>query len=208
MAEIGTKGFGALPKYCTALMGAFFAAGILVSLIRDLMPKKWARWLPSPMAMSIPFYIGAASVGWQALAGGLGCCRRAVQGGSSGSLRPRLLARLTGAQTQPTQEIQSKTKTKPHAGNSESKKQAIDFWLGSVVMHIWEFFSPDAAEALGPTVGAGLLVGDGLWSIPSSIMAIVGRAPPVCMGFLPRGPHCRLPYCMAFWRGGSGGAPH
>jgi hypothetical protein len=27
MAEIGTKGFSALPKYCTTLMGAFFAAG-------------------------------------------------------------------------------------------------------------------------------------------------------------------------------------
>lgn len=27
MAIIGTKGFSALPKYCTTLMGAFFAAG-------------------------------------------------------------------------------------------------------------------------------------------------------------------------------------
>jgi hypothetical protein len=27
MAEIGTKGFSALPKYCTTLMGAFFAGG-------------------------------------------------------------------------------------------------------------------------------------------------------------------------------------
>lgn len=27
MAEIGTKGFGALPKYCTLLMGVFFIAG-------------------------------------------------------------------------------------------------------------------------------------------------------------------------------------
>jgi hypothetical protein len=29
MAEIGTKGFGALPKYCTLLMGMFFIAGEL-----------------------------------------------------------------------------------------------------------------------------------------------------------------------------------
>lgn len=27
MAEIGTKGFSALPKHCTTLMGAFFAGG-------------------------------------------------------------------------------------------------------------------------------------------------------------------------------------
>jgi hypothetical protein len=27
MATIGTKGFSALPKHCTTLMGAFFAGG-------------------------------------------------------------------------------------------------------------------------------------------------------------------------------------
>jgi len=62
MATIGTKGFGALPKYCTLLMGMFFVAGMLICLIRDLMPRKWAKYVPSPMAMSVPFYIGAASV--------------------------------------------------------------------------------------------------------------------------------------------------
>jgi hypothetical protein len=29
MAEIGTRGFGALPKYCTLMMGGFFLAGEL-----------------------------------------------------------------------------------------------------------------------------------------------------------------------------------
>lgn len=62
MAVIGTKGFGALPKYCTLLMGAFFVAGMLICLVRDLMPRRFARYVPSPMAMSVPFYIGAASV--------------------------------------------------------------------------------------------------------------------------------------------------
>lgn len=38
------------------------AAGIIICLIRDLLPKRAAKWVPSPMAMSIPFYIGAASV--------------------------------------------------------------------------------------------------------------------------------------------------
>lgn len=83
--------------------------------------------------------------------------------------------------------------------------QAINFWLGSVVMHIWEFFSAAAAAELGSTVGAGLLVGDGLWSIPSSILAIVGKAPPLCMGFYEAG--CRLPYCVGFWPGGSRDGP-
>jgi hypothetical protein len=47
-------------------------------------------------------------------------------------------------------------------------------------------------------------VGDGLWAIPSSIVAILGRNPPVCMGFYGRGNNgCSLPYCMGFWQGGS-----
>lgn len=62
MAVIGTKGFGALPKHCTLLMGAFFLAGMLVCLVRDVLPRRAARFVPSPMAMSVPFYIGAASV--------------------------------------------------------------------------------------------------------------------------------------------------
>jgi hypothetical protein len=39
------------------------AAGILICVVRDILPKRAAKWVPSPMAMSIPFYIGAASVG-------------------------------------------------------------------------------------------------------------------------------------------------
>ena len=36
--------------------------------------------------------------------------------------------------------------------------QAIDFWLGSVVMYIWEIVNKEQALELGPTVGAGLRV--------------------------------------------------
>jgi hypothetical protein len=85
---------------------------------------------------------------------------------------------------------------------SQSPLQAINFWLGSVVMHIWEFINPAAAGELGPTVGAGLLVGDGLWAIPSSLLAIMGKAPPLCLGFWD-GKGCKLPYCGAVWLGGS-----
>lgn len=75
-------------------------------------------------------------------------------------------------------------------------------------MHIWEFINPAAAEALGSTVGAGLLVGDGLWSIPSSVLAIAGKAPPLCLGFWQRGvAGCSLPYCAGVWAGGAALAP-
>jgi hypothetical protein len=75
-------------------------------------------------------------------------------------------------------------------------------------MHIWEYVNKEQATELGSTVGAGLLVGDGIWAIPSSIIAIMGRAPPVCMGFYGP-PHngCSIPYCMGFWLGGSSLTP-
>lgn len=84
--------------------------------------------------------------------------------------------------------------------------QAINFWLGSVVMHIWEAINRAAAEELGPTVGAGLLVGDGLWAIPSSLLAIAGKAPPLCLGFFDDA-GCKLPYCAGIWSGGSKSRP-
>jgi hypothetical protein len=37
---------------------------MLLCLARDLLPKKYGRFVPSPMAMGLPFYIGAASVSW------------------------------------------------------------------------------------------------------------------------------------------------
>jgi hypothetical protein len=86
--------------------------------------------------------------------------------------------------------------------------KAIDFWMGSIIMHIWEFFDKESAAELATTVGAGLLVGDGLWAIPSSILAIVQKVPPLCMGFYPKGAGlCTLPYCMGFWAGGSDRVP-
>jgi hypothetical protein len=81
--------------------------------------------------------------------------------------------------------------------------QAIDFWLGSVIMHIWEAVNKQGAAEFGTVLGAGLLVGDGIWAIPSSIIAIFGKAPPICMGFYGATGGCKLPYCISFWRGGS-----
>lgn len=92
-------------------------------LIRDLLPRRFAKWVPSPMAMSIPFYIGAASVGANgagAFMGGIGKtgreCRpaplregvaRVGSGGGAGaapataacSHQPRLIRPPTGTIT-------------------------------------------------------------------------------------------------------------
>ncbi|MCO5577409.1 hypothetical protein L7F22_031241 [Adiantum nelumboides] len=58
MARIGVLGFGALPKHCLDMCYGFFVGAILVNLIRDKPLKKWAGYIPIPMAMAIPFYIG------------------------------------------------------------------------------------------------------------------------------------------------------
>lgn len=60
---------------------------------------------------------------------------------------------------------------------------ALDFWLGSMIVTIWEWKSPASAAQFAPLAGAGLLVGDGLWAIPSAILSIANVSPPMCMKF-------------------------
>lgn len=126
MAMLGTEGFGALPKNCALLMGVLFGTAIAMCAARDLLPQRYARFVPSPMAMSIPFYLGA--------------------------------------------------------------NNAINFWLGSLINHAWEWRSPAGADAYAAITGAGLLVGAGVFALPSSILALSGAAPPVCMSFAPQAP--------------------
>ncbi|KAK7854314.1 putative metal-nicotianamine transporter ysl7 [Quercus suber] len=59
MALLGVKGFSGLPKNCLLLCYVFFGGAIMINLTRDLVGKKWARFIPIPMAMAIPFYLGS-----------------------------------------------------------------------------------------------------------------------------------------------------
>lgn len=59
MAITGVQGVSSLPKYCFSFSCALFAISILISFARDILPKRVARMLPIPMAMAIPFYLGA-----------------------------------------------------------------------------------------------------------------------------------------------------
>nr|XP_023879485.1 probable metal-nicotianamine transporter YSL7 isoform X1 [Quercus suber]XP_023879486.1 probable metal-nicotianamine transporter YSL7 isoform X2 [Quercus suber] len=59
MALLGVKGFSGLPKNCLLLCYVFFGGAIMINLTRDLVGKKWARFIPVPMAMAIPFYLGS-----------------------------------------------------------------------------------------------------------------------------------------------------
>ncbi|KAL9997000.1 putative oligopeptide transporter, OPT superfamily [Helianthus debilis subsp. tardiflorus] len=124
LAILGVEGFGSLPKHCLALCYALFAAAILINVARDTAPKKWARFVPIPMAIAIPFYI-----------------------------------------PQPF---------------------AIDMCVGSLILFIWETRDKAKADAFGPAVASGLICGEGIWSVPKSILALAKVNPPICMKFLSR----------------------
>ncbi|PWA83494.1 YELLOW STRIPE like 8 [Artemisia annua] len=124
MAILGVEGFAAFPKHCLALCYGFFGAAIVINGIRDLVGKKKAKYIPIPMAMAIPFYIGGYF--------------------------------------------------------------AIDMCVGSLILFVWSKVNKAKAAAFGPAVASGLICGDGIWTLPSSILALVGVRPPICMKFLSR----------------------
>ncbi|KAF0935931.1 hypothetical protein E2562_036675 [Oryza meyeriana var. granulata] len=59
MAILGVEGFSALPKHCLELSAGFFAFSVLINLMRDFLPLKYRDYVPLPMAMAVPFLVGA-----------------------------------------------------------------------------------------------------------------------------------------------------
>jgi uncharacterized oligopeptide transporter (OPT) family protein len=86
-------------------------------------PKKISQFIPIPMAMAVPFYIGAYF--------------------------------------------------------------AIDMFVGTVILFVWERINRKDAEDYSGAVASGLICGDGIWTIPSAILAIFRINPPICMYFGP-----------------------
>ncbi|KAL0317957.1 UNVERIFIED_CONTAM: Metal-nicotianamine transporter YSL3 [Sesamum angustifolium] len=123
MAILGVEGFSALPHHCLQLCYGFFAFAILANLLRDIMPVKFGKWVPLPMAMAVPFLVGAYF--------------------------------------------------------------AIDMCVGSLVVYVWHKVNSRKASLMVPAVASGLICGDGLWILPSSILALAKINPPICMNFLP-----------------------
>ncbi|XP_047070674.1 probable metal-nicotianamine transporter YSL11 [Lolium rigidum] len=58
MAILGVDGFSVLPKHCLTLCYIFFAAAFAINAIKEWLPKKVSKFIPIPMAMAIPFYLG------------------------------------------------------------------------------------------------------------------------------------------------------
>jgi len=124
MAIIGVEGFGALPKHCLTICYCFFAAAIVMNLITDRVPKKVSQYIPLPMAMAIPFYLGSYF--------------------------------------------------------------AIDMCVGTTIVFVWQKINRKRADVMVPAVASGLICGDGVWTLPSSILALAKVNPPICMKFLSR----------------------
>ncbi|XP_073126451.1 probable metal-nicotianamine transporter YSL6 [Henckelia pumila] len=125
MAILGVQGFSELPSHCLAICCGFFAAALAINLLRDVTPKKISQYIPIPMAMAIPFYIGAYF--------------------------------------------------------------AIDMFIGTVILFVWERINKKDAEDYAGAVASGLICGDGIWTIPSAILSILRINPPICMYFRPSG---------------------
>jgi OPT family oligopeptide transporter len=130
MALLGVEGFSSLPRNCLLLCYVFFGAAILINFIRDFVGKKWRQFIPLPMAMAIPFYLGSYF--------------------------------------------------------------AIDMCVGSLILFVWEKINKAKAKAFGPAVASGLICGDGIWTLPASILALAGVKPPICMKFLSKGTNIRV----------------
>ncbi|KAK4733285.1 hypothetical protein R3W88_007546 [Solanum pinnatisectum] len=130
MSILGVEGFSALPKNCLTLCYIFFIGAIAINALRDALGKNKAKYIPLPMAMAIPFYLGSYF--------------------------------------------------------------AIDMCLGSLILFIWTKINKAKADAFGPAVASGLICGDGIWTLPSSILALSGVNPPICMKFLSRKDNIRV----------------
>ncbi|KAL6550330.1 Metal-nicotianamine transporter ysl1 [Orobanche minor] len=62
---------------------------------------------------------------------------------------------------------------------------AIDMCVGTLVVFVWHKFNSVQAELMVPAMASGFICGEGIWTLPASVMALVKITPPICMKFLP-----------------------
>lgn len=123
LAIVGVEGFAALPGHCLQLCYGFFGFAVVANLVRDFSPRRYGKWVPLPMAMAVPFLVGASF--------------------------------------------------------------AIDMSIGSAIVFVWNKVNKKKANVMVPAVASGLICGNGLWILPSSLLALAKVKPPICMNFVP-----------------------
>ncbi|XP_039772605.1 probable metal-nicotianamine transporter YSL5 isoform X2 [Panicum virgatum] len=123
MAILGIKGFSALPMHCLEICCAAFLLAVAIRLLKDVTPANVSRFIPIPIAMAAPFYVGAYF--------------------------------------------------------------GVDMFIGTVILFAWQKLNREEADGYAVAVASGLICGDGIWSIPSAVLSILGIDPPICMTFKP-----------------------
>lgn len=63
IALLGVEGFSSLPNNCVTLVIVFFFGAVAINLMTELLKRyetkyRLYRFVPSPMCMAIPFYLG------------------------------------------------------------------------------------------------------------------------------------------------------
>ncbi|KMT12465.1 hypothetical protein BVRB_5g103940 [Beta vulgaris subsp. vulgaris] len=61
---------------------------------------------------------------------------------------------------------------------------AIDMCVGSLIVFLLHKLNPKKAELMTPVIASGFICGEGLWSLPASLLALAKVNPPICMKFL------------------------
>lgn len=122
MAILSVEGFSALPHCCLQLCYGFFGFAVVANMMRDIFPAKYSGWVPLPVAMAVPFLVGASFT--------------------------------------------------------------IDMCVGSLIVFTWHKLNRKKAALMVPAVASGFICGDGLWMLPSSLLALAKVDPPICVKFV------------------------
>ncbi|KAG8052475.1 hypothetical protein GUJ93_ZPchr0001g29726 [Zizania palustris] len=61
---------------------------------------------------------------------------------------------------------------------------AVDLCVGSLLLLAWRKADKQGASMLAIVVASGLICGEGLWALPSSVLSMLNVQPPICMKFL------------------------
>ncbi|XP_062224444.1 LOW QUALITY PROTEIN: probable metal-nicotianamine transporter YSL12 [Phragmites australis] len=69
---------------------------------------------------------------------------------------------------------------------------AIGMCVGSATLFAWEKMNKAEADAISRSVASGLICGEGIWSMPQSVLALAKVQPPICMKFLSRSMNARM----------------
>jgi hypothetical protein len=52
--------------------------------------------------------------------------------------------------------------------------------IGAIILGLWQYFNLSDSLVAAPLVASALIAGDGVWSVPSAVLALAKVSPPLC----------------------------